>query len=114
MALVYILENHHGKHYIGITSLSPETRLAKHNRGEVYSTRFGKPWTLIYREKHISIKVARTREKQIKSWHGGNAFKKLVRRAVGSANGRQTGSEPVNPGSNPGPTALRIEKNLAG
>lgn len=106
MAFVYILENRYGKYYVGITSLGPESRLARHNQGRVYSTKFGKPWTIIHREKHISIKAARIREKEIKSWHGGNAFKKLVHRAVGSANGRQTGSEPVNPGSNPGPTAL--------
>lgn len=106
MALLYILENKNGKHYVGITSKSLSERVNKHNRGEVFSTKFFKPWKLIYFERYNTFKEARIREIQIKSWHGGNAFKKLLDRAVGSSNGRIHGSGPWHLGSNPSPTAL--------
>ncbi len=84
---VYILKNKKGKHYIGITKLKPEIRLLRHNKGEVCGTKFGRPWKIIYIEKYDNYKSARTREKQIKSWKGGNAFKKLVSGVAGSSNG---------------------------
>ena len=114
MVLLYILENNSGKHYIGITSQTLEERLAKHNKGEVYSTKFGRLWKVIYWEKYANFKIAREREKQIKSWHGGNALKKLIGIAVGSANGRPVGSEPINLGSNPSPTALPTSLKFGG
>jgi putative endonuclease len=114
MVCLYILENKKGKHYIGITSQSPQERLLKHNKGEVFSTKFFLPWEVVYLESYNTYKEARLREKQIKSWHGGNAFKKLLGRSARSANGRQTGSEPVNLGSNPSLAALPRRKNLAG
>ena len=67
---LYILKNVQNKHYVGITKLSPEDRLKKHNKGDVYSTKFGRPWKLIYAEKYNDMRLARKREKQIKSWHG--------------------------------------------
>ena len=85
---VYILRSHNGHYYIGITGTHPSNRLAKHNKGDVYSTKADKPWKIIYTELFDSYKNARFREKQIKSWHGSNAFKKLVAGAAGSSNGR--------------------------
>ena len=114
---LYIIENKGGKYYIGITRLAPENRLLRHNRGDVVSTNRGRPWRLIYTEKHISMASARVREKQLKSWHGGKALKRFLRRAAGSSNGRTHGSEPWNLGSIPGPAALRRKddkRNLAG
>lgn len=64
---LYILENKNKKHYIGISRLSPEIRLGRHNRGEVFSTRFNKPWKVIYIEVHNNYSEARKREKQIKN-----------------------------------------------
>lgn len=78
MAYFYILENRLGRHYCGITSLSPEKRLGRHNRGEVVSTKFDGPWKIIYCEKFDSMALARVREKQVKSWKGGNALKKFL------------------------------------
>ena len=103
---VYILENSLGKHYIGITKLNIETRLIRHNKGDVLSTKYGRPWQLEYYEVYNSYKEARQREKQIKSWHGGNAFKKLISKPAGSSNGRTTDSGSVYLGSNPSPAAL--------
>ncbi len=77
-----------GRYYTGITALEPEKRLQRHNKGDVYSTRFEKPWTLIYIEKFDSLAKARAFEKRIKSWKSGNAFKKFLTRVAGSSNGR--------------------------
>jgi len=78
MAYVYILKNKDRKHYIGITEFEISERLKKHNNGGVESTKTGKPWKVIYTENFDSMSKAREREKQIKSWKGGNAFKKLI------------------------------------
>lgn len=106
MAFLYILQNENKKYYIGITNLSPNERLKRHNKGDVYSTKLGKPWKLIYIEKLNFIQEAREREKKIKSWKGGNAFKKFISKAAGSSNGRTTDFGSVYLGSNPGPAAL--------
>ena len=53
---LYILENDKGKHYTGITKLDPKQRLLKHNRKEVYSTKFGTPWNLIYFQEYKDYK----------------------------------------------------------
>ena len=52
---------------MGITSLLPSIRLIKHNKGDVKSTRHGRPWKIIYVEEYDSYISARRREKQIKS-----------------------------------------------
>lgn len=103
---VYILENSSNKHYIGITKLKPKHRLIRHNKGDVKSTRNDRPWKLIHLEKFDSFQKARQREKQIKSWHGGNAFKAFLAKAAGSSNGRTSAFGAEYPGSNPGPAAL--------
>ena len=106
MAYVYILKNKQSRYYTGITELKVDKRLERHNKGDVFSTKLGRPWELIHFEFYRTLKEARDREKQIKNWKGGNAFKKLVSKAAGSANGRPHDSESCNPGSNPGPAAL--------
>ena len=85
---LYILENNKRKHYIGITKLDPKKRLLKHNRAEVYSTKFSIPWCLIYFQEYKNYKEARQKEKQIKSWHGGATLKRFLGKAAGSSNGR--------------------------
>ena len=113
MAYLYILRNIKNKHYIGITALDPRRRLLKHNKGDVFSTKTGRPWTLIHVEEFKNLNDARFREKIIKSWHGGNAFKKLVAKAAGSSNGRTHGSGPWYLGSSPSPAAL-VGRNKSG
>ena len=110
MPYLYVLRNVIGKYYTGITTTEPEKRLQRHNKGDVYSTRIGRPWQLIYIEKYETLKEAREREKQIKSWKGGNAFKKFLDRAAGSSNGRTTAFGAVYLGSNPSPAALSKSK----
>ena len=116
MAHLYILQNKEEGYYIGITTLDPNERLARHNKGDVSSTKKGKMWRVIYTEYFDNIKIARRREKQIKGWKGGNAFKKLMSKTAGSSNGRMRLSESRHLGSNPSPAVLDIsaENKLAG
>ena len=108
MAHLYIIKNSAGKYYVGITELDPDERLKRHNGGDVSSTRYGKSWRIVYTESCANMVDGRKREKQIKSWHGGGAFRKLVSGAAGSANGRQPDSESGNLGSNPSPAAVDV------
>ncbi len=111
---VYILRNTRNKYYTGITKLKPFERLTRHNKGDVKSTSRGIPWKLIYFEKFDNYTDAREKEKLIKSWHGGNAFKKFVAKAAGSFNGRTEDFGSSNLGSIPSPAALAKKRNLAG
>ena len=88
MVSLYILKNGLGKYYVGITSLPVAERLKKHNNGGVYSTKSNRPWKIIHTEEFSGFVNAGVREKKIKSWHGGNAFKKLISSNTGSSNGR--------------------------
>lgn len=107
---LYILENQDGKHYIGITKWDLGRRIEKHNRGEVYSTKLCKPWRLLYFEEYANYREARNREREIKKWHGGNSFKKLLRIAARSSNGRTPAFGAGYDGSNPSLAAMRRRK----
>ena len=111
---LYIINNQNCKFYIGITQLLPEVRLIRHNRGDVKSTTSGIPWELIYYEPYNSYKAARIREKQIKSWHSGNAFRKLIATAAGSSNGRTRDFGSRYLGSNPSPAAVVMSNKFGG
>jgi len=79
MLYVYILKSlKDNRYYIGITK-NLKSRLVKHNRGGVYSTKARKPFILIKSEKFENYSSAREREKEIKSFKGGNKFKKLIK-----------------------------------
>ena len=110
MPYLYILKNGKHRYYTGITKLLPFDRLLRHNKGGVYSTRTGRPWEIIYSKNFNSFNEARESEKLIKSWKGGNAFKKFLAKAAGSSNGRTAAFEAVNLGSNPSPAALAGNK----
>lgn len=81
MYFVYIIRNEKGKHYIGITT-EVKQRLQQHNSHSNRSTKYKGPWELIYQEEFGNKKEALIREKIIKAYKGGNAFKKLLRRGV--------------------------------
>jgi len=75
---VYILQSlKDKKYYIGETSDVP-ARLLFHNTGKQRSTKNRIPFIIILTEQFETRKEALQREKQIKSWKGGNAFKALV------------------------------------
>ena len=75
---VYILQSlKDHKYYIGETS-DVEARLKFHNAGLQRSTRPRIPFIIILIETYDNRSEALKREKEIKSWKGGNRFKKLV------------------------------------
>ena len=78
MFYVYILKSKNSQYYIGYTN-NIEDRLRHHNSGASKYTRINRPWSIIYIEKFVDKKLAWLREKQIKSYKGGVAFKKLIK-----------------------------------
>ena len=75
---VYILRSlKDGKYYIG-SSENVEARLKFHNAGLQRSTRHRIPFELVYTENLEDKPAALRREKQIKSFKGGEAFKRLI------------------------------------
>jgi len=82
MFFTYIIQSDKtGKYYVGFTS-NVKNRLNKHNGGGVISTKLGIPWKLIYKEIFKNKIDAWKRERQIKKYKGGNAFKLLVGRVA--------------------------------
>jgi putative endonuclease len=75
---VYILQSlKDSKYYIGETA-DVQARLLFHNAGRQRSTKYRIPFIIILVEKFETREEALKREKQIKSWKGGNAFKLLI------------------------------------
>ena len=77
MYYVYILQSKK-RYYIGYTS-NLEERLRNHNSGKNVSTKYGIPWVVVYSKKFEDKKLAWLRERQIKKYKGGEAFKKLIK-----------------------------------
>jgi len=78
MYTVYVIRSEKlRRYYIGYTE-DIEDRLRHHNSGANKSTRPGIPWYVVYRELHVDEKSAWLRERQIKAYKGGAAFKKLI------------------------------------
>jgi len=70
---VYILENPiTQKRYIGYTS-NIKRRLEEHNKGKTFTTKFMKPFTLVYFEGCTHSEDAKRREKYLKT-HQGRKF----------------------------------------
>ncbi|MFZ1654810.1 MAG: GIY-YIG nuclease family protein [Candidatus Moraniibacteriota bacterium] len=63
--------------YIGHTK-DLSKRIQTHNVGSVRSTKAYRPWSTIHTETYSSKQEAHAREMQIKSYKGGEAFKKLM------------------------------------
>ena len=83
MWYVYVLKSlNNGSHYIGCTS-DINRRIREHNRGENISTKKHSPFKLLHSETYASQHEAFKREKVIKSYKGGEAFKKLIQRRAG-------------------------------
>ncbi len=78
MFYLYILFNDISKrHYIGSTN-DLLRRLEEHNRGQTKSTRQKGTWRVTYKEEFDTALAAKQRERIIKSYKGGSAFKKLI------------------------------------
>jgi putative endonuclease len=75
---IYILQSLQDEgFYIGETK-DVEKRLQFHNAGLQRSTKRRAPFKIIYTEAHENRASALKREKQIKSYKGGEGFKKLL------------------------------------
>ncbi len=62
MYYLYILESEEsGRHYIGATE-NVEVRIAKHNKGDVRSTKAYRPWRVAHIERFDNKTEARKRE----------------------------------------------------
>jgi len=80
MYKVYILLSQKvKKYYIGHTENLDE-RIKRHNNGRVRSTKSYRPWEIVHVENYLTRQEAYKRELQIKSYKGGNAFKKLLKK----------------------------------
>ena len=78
MVYVYILQSLvDNGYYIGICK-DLNCRLEKHNKGGVKSTKLRKPFRIVYSEEYSDYKNARIREKDLKSYKGGNKLKELL------------------------------------
>jgi len=78
MYYVYVLRiKKTGKHYIGQTE-NLAKRLEKHSRGETKSMKNRGEFEIVYVEKCSTRSAAMKREKEIKSYKGGEAFKRLL------------------------------------
>lgn len=78
MFTVYIIKSDNsGRYYIGVTT-DIEKRLQYHNSGANRSTRKQGPWSLLHEEEFNDKSAAWKRERQIKKYKGGEAFKKLI------------------------------------
>jgi putative endonuclease len=90
MYYTYIIQSQKtNKYYIGCTS-DITKRLLEHNGDWTQSTRGKGPWTIVYTEKFNTKPEALIREKKIKSYHGGNEFKKLISLGCRSGQSDQT------------------------
>lgn len=82
MFCVYILQSEKdNRYYIGYTS-DIKMRLIWHNEGKNVSTKHRRPLKLIYKEEFPTKKEAIQRERKIKSYKGGNEFKKIIKGEV--------------------------------
>ena len=79
---VYVLQSiADGSYYIGHTS-DLKDRLRRHNEGRSRYTKSKMPWELIYYEDFATRANAMKREREIKSFKGGEAFKKLLKNGI--------------------------------
>jgi putative endonuclease len=82
MYYVYILESlKNNSYYIGCTN-NTENRLRQHNAGKSRYTKNKGPWLIRHTETYQSLKEARHREKQIKSWKKRAAVEKLIQAPI--------------------------------
>ena len=78
MFYTYIIQSvSNRKYYIGSTQ-NIDKRIKRHNSGFNKSTKNKGPFKLVYTESFPTRIGAYKRERQIKSYKGGDAFKKLV------------------------------------
>ena len=77
---VYLIKSKRFKwYYVGSTK-SLKARIEKYNLGKVKSTKFYKPFSLVYFEGHVSYNIARRREEELKK---NNQQRELLYKRIG-------------------------------
>ncbi|MEK7513181.1 MAG: GIY-YIG nuclease family protein [Patescibacteria group bacterium] len=74
----YVLKSERNRRYYIGSAENISERVAKHNRGEVQSTRAHRPWKVVYTEELPTRQEARQRELQVKSWKSRKAIERLI------------------------------------
>ena len=78
MFTIYVLKSiKFWKYYIWYSS-NIEKRILRHNNWEVKSTKFYKPYEIVYTESYDNKTEALKREKELKKIKWNNNFKKIV------------------------------------
>ena len=77
MSCIYVIySNSIGKFYIGSSREdNSQKRLNSHNSGKTKSTKFGRPWLLIFEEYYNNYSEARRRELFLKTGQGRKIIK---------------------------------------
>ena len=79
---LYILKSKiNERFYIGTTA-DLDDRIRRHNEGRSKSTKYGRPWELVYVEEFGSRSEATAREKQLKKWKNRDRIKGLIDRKI--------------------------------
>ena len=78
MHRMYVLKSEKtGKYYIGCTN-DLKKRIVQHNKGETESTKRDMPWKIVCYKNFNDQKQAYECEKLVKSYKGGNGFRKII------------------------------------
>ena len=78
MYYTYILRSLKDQGYYIGSCENLEKRLGDHNRGSVKASRNRRPLVIVYTEEYATRSEAVERERQVKSYKGGVAFKRLL------------------------------------
>ncbi|PYL67031.1 MAG: hypothetical protein DMF20_04695 [Verrucomicrobia bacterium] len=70
---VYILQNHAGKFYIGLSD-DVARRVAQHNTGQSRWTKGHGPWTIVWQSEELLLTDARKLENRLKRQGRGKGF----------------------------------------
>ena len=114
MAYLYILKSEKDGHlYVGTCANDLGSRIDKHIKGQVKSTKYRRPLNLVYSCFFATFSEARKKEWELKytPW-GGKLKKQLALGAAGSSNGRTWAFEAQYLGSNPSPAAPDTSKGV--
>ncbi|MEK7616801.1 MAG: GIY-YIG nuclease family protein [Patescibacteria group bacterium] len=78
MGIVYILKSLvNGRYYIGSTN-DLERRLFEHNNGKTKSTRFTRPYNLVFKQVYGSVLEARIVERKLKNFKSRIIIEKII------------------------------------
>ena len=82
---VYVLLSHKdGGWYTGYT-VDLKNRFEQHRAGDTVSTRYRRPWSLIYYEASLNIEDARVRERYLKSGMGKRYIRNRLKNSLGES-----------------------------